>query len=83
MAVKKKKNNKKPAINLKMPIADIISKYPETMEVFLKYGFHCFGCMGAGFEDLRAAAKVHGVRLVDLLKDLNRAVEDKKIENRK
>ncbi len=78
MAAKNKKNVKKAAISARMSIADVISKYPETMEVFLRRGLHCFGCMGAGFENLRAAAKIHGVGLADLLKDLNRVVDGEK-----
>jgi hybrid cluster-associated redox disulfide protein len=61
-----------------MLLGEVISRYPQSVEVFLKYGFHCFGCMGAGFENLRAAAKVHGVKLADLLKDLNRAIKKRK-----
>jgi hybrid cluster-associated redox disulfide protein len=65
-------------ITARMSIAEIIANYPQTMEVFLKYGFHCFGCMGASFENLKQAAKTHGIKLVDLLRDLNKAVKKAK-----
>lgn len=83
MANKKEKKSRSEskkgiAIKADMTIAEIISKSPETVDVFLKYGFHCFGCMGASFENLRAAAKVHGIKLAGLLKDLNRAAQNRK-----
>jgi hybrid cluster-associated redox disulfide protein len=83
MAKVKKIISKNKPIGPDMPLGEVISRYPETMEVFLKHGFHCFGCMGVGFEDLRAAAKAHGVKPADLLKDLNRAVKKRKTKSRK
>ncbi len=75
---RKEKFKKTGAVNSKMMIGEIISRYPETMEVFLKYGFHCLGCMGASFENLKQAAKVHGVKLAVLMRDLKNAVRKTK-----
>lgn len=61
-----------------MTIAEIVSKYPGTMAVFSKYGFHCFGCMGASFENLRQAAKAHGINLENLRRDLKTVIEGKR-----
>jgi len=30
-------------INKDMSITDIVGQYPDTIEVFNKYGMHCFG----------------------------------------
>lgn len=30
-------------INKEMSITDIVSLFPETIEVFTRYGMHCFG----------------------------------------
>jgi len=62
-------------INKGMKIEEIINKYPETVEVFLKYGFHCLGCAAASFENLEEGAKAHNIELEALLKDLNNALK--------
>ncbi|KPU45007.1 hypothetical protein OXPF_14850 [Oxobacter pfennigii] len=30
-------------ITKEMSITDVVETYPETVEVFLKHGMHCFG----------------------------------------
>ena len=35
-----------------MSIAEIVTKYPETLEVFMEHGLHCIGCVAAQFENL-------------------------------
>ena len=35
-----------------MGLLDIIQSYPETVEVFQRYGFGCLGCAAARFENL-------------------------------
>jgi hybrid cluster-associated redox disulfide protein len=59
-----------------MSITTIVEKYPKTVEVFMGYGMHCFGCMAARFENLAQGAMAHGVEVESLLKDLNRVVEN-------
>ncbi|MBB6215403.1 hybrid cluster-associated redox disulfide protein [Anaerosolibacter carboniphilus] len=55
-------------------IMDIVEKYPETVEVFLKHGMHCFGCMAARFENIEQGALAHGIDVDQLMQDLNKAV---------
>ncbi len=57
-----------------MGIIDIVQQYPETLEVFQKYGLGCIGCAAARFENLEAGAKVHGIDVDDFIADLNAAV---------
>jgi hybrid cluster-associated redox disulfide protein len=54
-----------------MGIIDIIQSYPETIEIFQKYGFGCIGCAAARFENLEAGAKVHGIDPDKMVEDLN------------
>lgn len=54
-----------------MKIEEILKKYPETIEVFLKHGFHCLGCAAASFENLEQGAKAHGIDVDELIKELN------------
>lgn len=57
-----------------MGLMEIVQNYPETIEVFQRYGFGCMGCAAARFENLEAGAKVHGVDPDKMLEDLNAAV---------
>lgn len=64
-------------ITSKMSIGDVVSKYPETIEVFFKHGLHCVGCAIAQFENVEQGAKAHGIDVKKLIDDLNKAVEKK------
>lgn len=61
-----------------MIIGEIVNKYPETANVFMKNGLQCIGCMMAMMETLEQGAKSHGIDMEKLLKELNEAVKDKK-----
>ena len=62
-------------ITKEMKIDEIIKKYPQAVEVFEKYNFHCLGCAAASFESLEQGATAHGIKVDELLADLNKAVE--------
>lgn len=86
MAKTKKTKQKKPAktaakkdiITKNTAIGDVVSKYPQTAEVFAKHGLHCIGCAIASFESVEQGARSHGVDAGKLLKDLNTAAKKKK-----
>ena len=69
-------------ITAKMSIGECVSKYPETVEVFLKHGLHCVGCAVAQFENIEQGANAHGINAKKLVEDLNKAVEEKKEEKK-
>ncbi len=54
-----------------MGLVDIIQSYPETIEIFQKYGFGCLGCAAARFENLEAGAKVHGIDPDKMVEEMN------------
>ncbi len=58
-----------------MSITDIVEKHPNTVQVLLNHGMHCFGCMAARFENLEQGALAHGIDVQNLLKDLNAVAE--------
>lgn len=62
-------------ITKEMSITDIVEQYPQTVEVFQRYGMHCFGWMAARFENLEQGALAHGLDVDALMKDLNAAVK--------
>ncbi|MCK5698567.1 MAG: DUF1858 domain-containing protein [Candidatus Aenigmarchaeota archaeon] len=61
-------------ITKKMGITEVVSKYPETVEVFAKFGLHCIGCIAARFENIEQGAGAHGVDADKLVDELNKAV---------
>lgn len=57
-----------------MSIGEVVQKYPSTIEVFLRHGLMCFGCVIARFESLEQGALAHGIDVESLLQDLNAVV---------
>ena len=61
-----------------MTIGEVVSKYPQTAPVMLKYGLHCIGCHVAQWETVEQGAAAHGLsneKAKALLKDLNKAAK--------
>ncbi len=69
---------KSPKITKNMPIGEVVEKYPQTIEVFMKHGMHCIGCAAAHFENIDQGAKAHSIDVKKLVEDLNKAAEKKK-----
>ena len=65
---------KEKPITKEMPIGDVVQKYPQTVEVFLRHGLMCFGCAIARFENVAQGAMAHGINVETLITDLNAAV---------
>ncbi|HAG49877.1 MAG TPA: hypothetical protein DHU69_08665 [Deltaproteobacteria bacterium] len=67
-----------------MVVEDVLSKYPETLDVFAKQG-HCFGLLAnpvarkslAKLVTVETACKLHFIDLEKLLRELNEAVGKK------
>jgi len=62
-------------ITKEMSIIEIVQNYPESLEVFAKYGLGCIGCAAARFENLEAGAKVHGVDPDKMVEEINALLE--------
>ena len=58
-----------------MGIMDIVTQYPETLQVFANYGMGCIGCAAARFENLEAGAKVHGIDPDEMVEAMNKIIE--------
>ncbi len=63
-------------VTKEMSIIDIVQKYPESLEVFAKYGLGCVGCAAARFENLEAGAKVHGFDPDEMVAEINALLEE-------
>ena len=58
-----------------MGLLEIVQNYPETLEVFQRYGVGCIGCAAARFENLEAGAKVHGIDADEMVAAMNEILE--------
>jgi hybrid cluster-associated redox disulfide protein len=61
-------------ITKEMGIMDIVQEHPETVEIFQKFGMGCIGCAAAHFENLEAGAKVHGIDIDAMVKEMNEVI---------
>lgn len=64
-------------ITKEMSIMDALQMHPETRDVFKNHGMGCLGCMGAADESIEAGARMHGIDLEALLKELNGLLKSK------
>lgn len=63
-------------VTKEMNIMDIVQQYPESIEVFQKYGLGCIGCAAARFENLEAGARVHGFDPDEMVADINALIQE-------
>ena len=61
-------------ITAEMKIDNVVRLYPETVQVFNRYGVACMGCSAAEYDNIATSAQVHGVNLDQLLRELNETV---------
>ena len=57
-------------------IGEIVTQYPEAVEVLLSIGMHCLGCASAQFETLREACHIHRLNTVKVLTEVNRLINE-------
>lgn len=62
-------------VTKEMNILDIVQQYPESLEIFAKYGLGCIGCAAARFENLEAGAKVHGFDPDEMVAEINALIQ--------
>lgn len=61
-------------IHKNMLILDILQRYPQTREVFAHYAMPCERCMGAVHGSLADGARMHGVPLGVLIRELEESI---------
>ena len=65
---------KKQLITKKTNIGKILKKYPQTKEVFQKYGLHCIDCSLAEIETLEQGLESHMIdkkTIEEIIKEAN------------
>lgn len=58
-------------------IGDIVTYYPQTVEVFFRHGMHCIGCPASVMETVEDGCRGHGLgdkEIEDLIVELNKLV---------
>ena len=66
-------------VNASMTMGEIVSKYPETIEVLLSHGLHCVGCGVSAYETLQQGAQAHGMtpqEVEEMLEEANKAIAE-------
>ncbi len=56
----------------KTPLAKILQEIPQAREVLKKFNLDCAGCLGANSEDLETIARSNGIKVNDLLDELEK-----------
>ncbi|MBP2653034.1 MAG: hypothetical protein H6Q73_603 [Firmicutes bacterium] len=54
------------------PLIEVLRLCPKAREIFTAYGMSCVGCMGSATETVANAARMHAVKVEELLKELNK-----------
>lgn len=72
--MKKEEISNKQYVTKNMTIRQIIEIYPETIEVFLDLGIHCFECAHAEYETLESGLLAHGINVDDIVSELNNII---------
>ncbi len=60
-------------------LAKLTKKYPQTTEILLKYGLHCFGCAISANETLEEGALAHGLtnkEIAKMLREINKIIKN-------
>ena len=58
-------------ITKKMSFAEILEKKPESAEILMSAGMHCFGCPMAQMETLEQGCIAHGIDADEIVEKLN------------
>lgn len=58
-------------------IGDVLDICPDAAPYFLNIGMHCLGCPASRGETIEQACAVHGTDCDELLKNLNKIVNEK------
>jgi hybrid cluster-associated redox disulfide protein len=76
--MKTKTENKK--ITKKMSFQEALKKDPKLAEVFMNKGMHCIGCPMAAEESIEDGAIAHGINPDELVNELNKKNNKRKIK---
>lgn len=58
-------------VNGRMLIGEIVTLYPDSVDILLDAGMHCLGCPASQAESLEDACSVHGLEVQSVIDALN------------
>lgn len=67
----------KKKITKKITFAELIEKYPESIEVLFEKGMHCIGCAMSAQETLEQGCLIHGLNPDEIIKKINKKLKKK------
>ena len=59
-------------------VGEVVTRYPEAVEVLLSIGMHCLGCPASRAESLKDAAAVHGLPAEQVVDAINAKIAENK-----
>jgi len=62
-------------LDSKMTVSELMTDYPTAIAVFIKRNMLCVGCPTETFHTIEDVARIHGITLEHLLKDLRKAID--------
>lgn len=65
-------------LDSKITISELMAHYPSAVGVFIRRKMPCVGCPAEKFHTIEEAARLNGILLKYLMKDLRSAVKDRK-----
>ncbi|KJS81479.1 MAG: hypothetical protein JM58_16955 [Peptococcaceae bacterium BICA1-8] len=63
-------------INKNMSITELLQAHPQTAGILKEVGMACSLCMGASTETLEQGIKAHGLKLEEVLRQLNAVINE-------
>jgi hybrid cluster-associated redox disulfide protein len=57
-------------------IGEIVTQYPEAVEILLSIGMHCLGCPASRAESLGEACVVHGIPADRVVEAINKKIAE-------
>lgn len=57
-----------------MKIEEVVQQFPETIQVFSRFGVGCLGCSAAQYDNVEQGAAIHGLDTDQLLQELNACI---------
>ena len=65
-------------VNSETLVGEIVTQYPEAVEVLFSIGMHCLGCPAARAESLADACAVHGIPVDGVVEAINNKIAENK-----
>ena len=66
---------KQPQLEATLSVAEVLSRWPQTIRVFMRYRMACVGCAMASFETLAEVAEIYDLDLQEFLSELDQFID--------